>query len=113
MGRKIDIKSQIDAVVTLDAVARKSGRAVFDSQGRASWEWQTSTGVFETNVSNEQLQRLEAPQLELVDTHATPAQGRVWEAVPARKPAGAPVARMTQSREYEGVLSKLFRRRGR
>jgi hypothetical protein len=113
MGRKIASDHQIDAVVTLDAVSRKSGRAVFDDQGRASWEWQTSTGVFETDVSNEQLQRLEAPQLELVDTHAMPAQGRVWDSTAARKPARAPVARVTRTREYEGVLSKLFRRLGR
>ena len=42
---------------------RKSGRAVFDNQGRASWEWQTATGVFETDVTNEQLQGLEAAGL--------------------------------------------------
>lgn len=113
MGRKIDIKSQIDAVVTLDAVSRKSGRAVFDSQGRASWEWQTSTGVFEANVSNEQLQRLEAPQLELVDAPETTASGRVWDATPAPKAVRPRVERMAPSREYEGMLTKLFRRLAR
>lgn len=44
MGRKIDIKNQFDQVVTLDAVSRKSGRAVFDSQGRralASSAWRS------------------------------------------------------------------------
>jgi hypothetical protein len=45
---------------------RKSGRAVFD-QGRTVWEWQTATGVFERFVSDEQLSRLEAPSLRLVD----------------------------------------------
>jgi hypothetical protein len=113
MGRKIDMKSQIDAVVTLDAVARKSGRAVFDSQGRASWQWQTSTGVFETDVSNEQLRRLEAPQLELAEAPETTAGGRVWEATPAHKGARPRVERMARSREYEGVLMKLFRRLAR
>jgi hypothetical protein len=113
MARKIAIENQIDAVVTLDAVARKSGRAVFDSQGRASWEWQTSTGVFETDVSDQQLKRLEAPQLELVEADEAATQGRVWEAVPARKTARTPAARMAQTREYEGVLTKLFRRLGR
>jgi hypothetical protein len=113
MGRKIDSNSQFDEVVTLHAVARKSGRAVFDSQGRASWEWQTSTGVFETDVSAQQLKQLEAPQLELADAHEAPTQGRVWDAAAARKPPRAPVTRMAQSRGYEGVLTKLFRRLGR
>lgn len=45
---------------------RKSGRAVFDD-GRTVWEWQTATGVFERYVSEEQLARLEAANLRLVD----------------------------------------------
>ena len=53
-------------------------RAVFDNQGRASWEWQTATGVFETNVSHEQLQTLEAPELSLVENEPVAAHGRVW-----------------------------------
>jgi hypothetical protein len=112
MARNIDIKNQFDTVVALDAVSRKSGRAVFDSQGRASWEWQTSTGVFETDVSAQQLKQLEAPQLELADAHQA-TRGRVWEPVPARTTARAPGARMAQSREYGGVLTKLFRRLAR
>jgi hypothetical protein len=113
MGRKIATKNQIDEVITLDAVARKSGRAVFDSQGRASWEWQTSTGVFESDVSAQQLERLEAPQLELVEADDVTAQGRVWDAAPARKSARTSAARRAQSREYEGLLTKLLRRLGR
>lgn len=46
---------------------RKSGRAVFDNQGRASWEWQTATGVFQTDVTNEQMAGLEAAGLALVE----------------------------------------------
>lgn len=45
---------------------RKSGRAVFDD-GRTVWEWQTATGVFERHVSDEQLARLEAADLQLVE----------------------------------------------
>jgi hypothetical protein len=45
---------------------RKSGRAVFD-EGRTVWEWQTATGVFERHVSEEQLSRLEASDLRLVE----------------------------------------------
>ena len=55
MGTKAKISTMADA-------GRKSGRAVFDNQGRASWEWQTATGVFETNVTHEQLQTLEAAE---------------------------------------------------
>lgn len=45
---------------------RKSGRAVFD-EGRTVWEWQTATGVFERHVSEEQMARLEASGLQLVE----------------------------------------------
>jgi hypothetical protein len=53
---------------------RKSGRAVFD-EGRTVWEWQTATGVFERFVSDEQLSRLEAPNLRLAD-HTPADEGR-------------------------------------
>lgn len=45
---------------------RKSGRAVFD-EGRTVWEWQTATGVFERQVSDEQLARLENASLQLME----------------------------------------------
>lgn len=48
------------------APERKSGRAVFDD-GRTVWEWQTATGVFERHVSDEQMSRLEASDLRLVE----------------------------------------------
>lgn len=48
------------------APQRKSGRAVFD-EGRTVWEWQTATGVFERHVSDEQMSRLEASDLRLVE----------------------------------------------
>jgi hypothetical protein len=87
---------------------RKSGRAVFDNQGRASWEWQTATGVFETDVSNEQLQRLEAAGLALLEAEPSPAAGRVWTSPTTAKVAQrvskvAPAANPT-------VLKRLLRR---
>ncbi|MGH8186423.1 MAG: hypothetical protein ACREUC_07660 [Steroidobacteraceae bacterium] len=66
--------------------------------------------MFESNVSNEQLRRLEAPQLELVEAPETTAGGRVWDATPERKTVRPRGERMAQSREYEGVLTKLLRR---
>lgn len=84
---------------------RKSGRAVFDNQGRASWEWQTATGVFETNVTHEQLQTLEAAGLSVVEEPVT--DGRVWTA-PTR-PA-APLARRAAPARDQTVLKRLLRR---
>jgi hypothetical protein len=63
---------------TMAGSGRKSGRAVFDNQGRASWEWQTATGVFQTDVTNEQLQGLEAAELALVESEPATASGRIW-----------------------------------
>jgi len=86
---------------------RKSGRAVFDNQGRASWEWQTATGVFETDVTNEQLQRLEAADLAVVEAEPAAASGRVWtnasRPVAPRPQAVAPARNPT-------VLKRLLRR---
>jgi hypothetical protein len=91
---------------TADA-GRKSGRAVFDNQGRASWEWQTATGVFETNVTNEQLQNLEAAGLALVENEPAAAHGRVWTSTlrPIVRPASAVAAARNPT-----VLKRLLRR---
>jgi hypothetical protein len=52
---------------------RKSGRTTFDNSGRGIWEWQTATGVFERNITDEQLSDLENSQLMLLDA-ATPRE---------------------------------------
>ena len=93
-----EITTAVDA-----APARKSGRAVFD-QGRTVWEWQTATGVFERYVSEDQLSRLEASGLRLVDQssqdsgraiYASPQVARkqfnVAERLLASRPAERPV----------------------
>lgn len=46
---------------------RKSGRAVCSDRGDAVWEWQVATGVFERDVTDEQLRQLEAPDLQIVE----------------------------------------------
>ena len=84
---------------------RKSGRAVFDNQGRASWEWQTATGVFETNVTNEQLQ--EASGLALVESE--PTAGRVWNSVSRPNPNVRPASSVAPARNPT-VLKRLLRR---
>ena len=44
----------------------KSGRAVFDSRGTASWEWQTEEdGKYSAEVSTQRLKKLEATELSL------------------------------------------------
>ena len=65
-------------ISTMAGSGRKSGRAVFDNQGRASWEWQTATGVFQTDVTNEQLQSLEAADLAVVESEPVRTSERVW-----------------------------------
>ncbi len=40
----------------------------FDSRGNPVWEWKTSTGVFDRNVSTQRLKKLEAQHLKLEDT---------------------------------------------
>ena len=60
------------------AGTRKSGRAVFSDDGRSVWEWQTSTGVFSQNISDEQLGLLEAPHLELVDSGDSAGKKDEW-----------------------------------
>ena len=92
---------------TMADSARKSGRAVFDNQGRASWEWQTATGVFETNVTIEQLQGLEAAGLALVEAEPV-AAGRVWTNATTPKSSHR-VSTVTPGRNPT-VLKRLLRR---
>jgi hypothetical protein len=57
----------IDATDLL-APELRSGRATWDDRGNSIWEWQTQPGVFSRDVSDEQLERLQAPQLRIVET---------------------------------------------
>ena len=98
MGKKIS---------TMTDSGRKSGRAVFDNQGRASWEWQTATGVFQTDVTNEQMAGLEAAGLALVESEPS-AAGRVWTSVTTSKVAQR-VNSVTPARNPT-VLKRLLRR---
>jgi hypothetical protein len=93
---------------TMTDNGRKSGRAVFDNQGRASWEWQTATGVFQTDVTNEQLAGLEASGLALVESEATVAHGRVWTSAPTAKVAQR--ANSVTAARNPTVLKRLLRR---
>jgi hypothetical protein len=94
-------------IFTTSDGARKSGRAVFDNQGRASWEWQTATGVFETDVTNEQMQSLEAAGLSVLETEPTVAHGRVWTAASRQS---TPLTKTVSPPRDQTVLKRLLRR---
>jgi hypothetical protein len=49
------------------ATSRSSGRVAWDERGNSFWEWQTQPGVFTRDVSKQELTRLEAKNLALVD----------------------------------------------
>ena len=55
---------------------QKSGRVAYDARGNPVWEWQTSTGVFEQNVSTQRLKKLEATELSFADTQPVPTIGK-------------------------------------
>lgn len=74
---------------------RKSGRAVFD-EGRTVWEWQTATGVFERHVSEEQMARLEASGLQLVEQ----APQNAGRAIYGSEPPSARKAYMVRKHVY-------------
>jgi len=57
------------------AEENQSGRVKFDERGNPVWEWQTSPGVFETNVTTQRLKKLEAPELSFADTQPVPTIG--------------------------------------
>jgi len=48
--------------------AQNSGRVAFDARGNPVWEWETSTGVYDKNVSTQRLKKLQAPDLSLEQT---------------------------------------------
>ena len=61
------------------ARSRKSGRVSFDKSGKGIWEWQTATGVFEQNITDEQLARLEDAQLTFVKQPKEPTAVSYYE----------------------------------
>lgn len=89
---------------------RKSGRAVFD-EGRTVWEWQTATGVFERHVSDEQLARLEAAGLRLIEPSHQDT-GRVMYGAAAVRQAYVTRKQVLVARPSGagGVLRQLWRR---
>jgi len=94
-------------ISTMADSGRKSGRPVFDNQGRASWEWQTATGVFQTDVTNEQLQSLEAADLAVVESEPDTTSGRVWTNVGTKITPRTVVAPARNPTVLKRLLGKL------
>jgi hypothetical protein len=90
-----------------DSSRKKSGRAVAGERGHTVWEWQTATGVFQRDVSDEQLHRLQAPHLEIVESAADTGQHEVWNALSTNRmnaqPSSPPSTRV-------GALRGLWRK---
>jgi hypothetical protein len=59
------------------STGKKSGRVAFCDDGRSVWEWQTSTGIFSQHITEEQMRRLEAADLQVIDP--TPPAKDAWE----------------------------------
>jgi hypothetical protein len=72
-----------DHLAALNAAnsSRKSGRAVESDRGHTVWEWQTATGIFQRDVTDEQLRRLEAPELKIVEFSGESSEQHVWTAL--------------------------------
>jgi hypothetical protein len=104
-------EKDIRAALLEAAPQRKSGRAVFD-EGRTVWEWQTATGVFERHVSDEQMSRLEASDLRLVE-QSPPAQ-EVGRAIYGSRTVGRSDAiartRVAAPRAHVGAFRQFWRR---
>lgn len=96
----------------LEAVPqRKSGRAVFD-EGRTVWEWQTATGVFERHVSDEQLSRLEASDLRLLEQSSPEkdAGNAIYGSRPAVRNESIVRSQAPSRRSSGGAFRQLWRR---
>jgi len=68
--RKKAFRSDLIEAPEFSGSESKSGRAVWDTRGNSSWEWQTQPGVFSNDINTQQLRKLEAGQLELLERPA-------------------------------------------
>ena len=77
------------------ADSRKSGRAVESDRGHTVWEWQTATGVFQRDVTDEQLRRLEAPDLQIVEFSSQAETQHVWQSLSTGRMTARPTTKST------------------
>jgi hypothetical protein len=83
--------------------ARKVGRAEFDKSVRGAWH--TSTGVFETHISDEQLAELEAAQLTILDAPKPQNPVSYWEWREQSRTSPEQV----QARNTDGAIKRLIK----
>jgi hypothetical protein len=97
---------------SLAARNRKSGRMAVDKSGRGIWEWQTATGVFEQNITDDQLAQLENSQLSFIERPKEQGAVSYYEFHERSSSAVRPAAAQATQR---GPLRRLFGRfsRGR
>jgi hypothetical protein len=90
---------------------RKSGRAAFDDSGRSIWEWQTATGVFERNVTAEQVAQLEDTNLSIVE-ESEPVGTSIYDSSTAPTKVGMASQRAiaTKPARATTLLSRLLKR---
>lgn len=81
---------------------RKSGRAAFDIDGRSVWEWQTATGVFSRNVTDDQLASLSAVELKIEESPRQDTNALVLTGARRQTPAA-----IKSSRRAEGAKRSL------
>lgn len=89
---------------------RKSGRVAFDDDGRSVWEWQTATGVFTRNVTDDQLSMLSTVELEIDETSREAEKAKVFTGT--RRPMPARVATRSSrdsTKKARGVTAWLMR----
>jgi hypothetical protein len=88
---------------------RKSGRASFEDDGRSIWEWQTATGVFTRNVTQDELTRLSTVELKIVEPPSHTVSG-TWIYEQRSKPSATESKGSARKVEREGVMMRLFKR---
>jgi hypothetical protein len=105
------VEKEVRAALLEAVPQRKSGRAVFD-EGRTVWEWQTATGVFERHVSDEQLTRLEASDLCLVEQSPAgkEAGNAIYGSQPVVRNESIVRGRTPVPRSNVGAFRQLWRR---
>ena len=86
---------------------RKSGRAVFDGDGRSVWEWQTATGVFTRNVTDDQLTMLSTVELEIAETSSEAENAKVFTGT--RRPMPMKQGSTNMKKQTRGVAAWLMR----
>ncbi len=88
--------------------SRKSGRAVESDRGHTVWEWQTATGIFQRDVTDEQMRRLEASHLRVVEFSRDRSEHQLWKALSTGRMSALETSKPARSRgALRGLWEKL------